>query len=390
MTTERDDLLHLSAEEARVAGSLAEKQLATPQYYPLTFNALVNACNQSNNRDPVVSYDDALVESTVAALREKGVVRLVHPGSGSRVTKYRQVLDEVLGLDQRELALVCVLLLRGPQTLNELRTRTERLADFDGVAAVERDLDRLASERAPALVRKLERQPGQKEARYATTLVDLPERAGASVASAASVAAGAAVAAVAVAPPVVVPSRPRLTPVAKDDLGDEQRELMGNVLAGADNLFGTLVRHPGLFRRWAPFGGKLLAGGKLPARLRELAILRTAYLTRTAYEWGQHVEIARSIGLTDDEIAAAGSPGAARDERWSAVERAVLSACDELCHGGVIGDRTWDALVDGLGGDDAQLIELPMLVGHYRMLAGVIASLGVQPEEGLSPLPPAG
>ena len=375
--------LHLNAEEARVAGSLTEKQLATPQYYPLTFNALVNACNQTNNRDPVVSYDDALVESTVAALREKSVVRLVHPGGGSRVTKYRQVLDELLGLDQRELALVCVLLLRGPQTLNELRTRTERLADFDGVAAVERDLERMANDRQPVLVQKLERQPGQKEPRYATTLADLPESsAGATVVSVAVTAPGAPAA-------VAMPASPRLSPLGKDDLDDAQRELLDQVLPGPDNLFGTLVRHPGLFRRWSPFGGKLLQG-KLPPRLRELAILRTAYLTRTAYEWGHHVELARMIGITDDEIAAVGTPGAARDERWSGVERAVLDACDELCGDGVVGDRTWAALEDGFGGDNAQLVELPMLVGHYRMLGGVIASLGVQPEDGLAPLPPAG
>ena len=365
-------MTHLSAEEARVAGSLAEKQLATPQYYPLTFNALVNACNQTNNRDPVVAYDDELVEATIAALREKGVMRLVHPGGGSRVTKYRQVLDELLGLDQRELALVCVLLLRGPQTLNELRTRTERLANFDDAAAIERDLERLATERQPPLVQKLERQPGQKEPRYATTLVDLPDGTATPTATA------------------TAPARPRLTPLGKDDLDDTQRELLGQVPADAENLFGTLVRHPGLFRRWAPFGGKLLQGGKLPHRLRELAILRTAYLSRIAYEWGHHVEIARGAGVSDDEIAVVGTPRGSRAEQWSAVERAVLQACDELCRDGVIGERTWSALVDGLGGDDAQLVELPMLVGHYRMLGGVIASLGVQPEDGLAPLPPAG
>lgn len=380
MTTDTTGTLHLSAEEARVAGSLAEKQLATPQYYPLTLNALVNACNQTNNRDPVVSYDESLVQATIAALREKGVVRLVHPGGGSRVTKYRQVLDELLGLDQRELALVCVLLLRGPQTLNELRTRTERLADFDGVEAVERDLERLASERDPALVQKLERQPGQKEARYATTLVDSPAAGVAAVGGAAGAAAVA----------VAAPTRPRIAPLAKDELDDQQRELLEAMAVGAEHLFGTLVRHPGLFRRWAPFGGKLLAGGKLPARLRELAILRTAYLTRTAYEWGHHVEIGRGAGLTDDEIGAVGTPRAARDDRWSPVERAVLAACDELCRDGVIGEGTWSALADGVGGDEAQLIEVPMLVGHYRMLAGVIASLGIQPEDGLAPLPADG
>ncbi|MBW3613804.1 MAG: YceH family protein [Actinobacteria bacterium] len=160
----------LNPEEARVVGSLAEKQLTTPQYYPLTLNALVNACNQSNNREPVVSYSPATVEQTLSALRAKGLARVLHAGGGNRTAKYRHVLDEVLGLDRRELALVTVLMLRGPQTLAELRTRTQRMADFDDAGAVERDLARLA-EREEPLVVLLDRQPGHKEPRYATTLV---------------------------------------------------------------------------------------------------------------------------------------------------------------------------------------------------------------------------
>jgi uncharacterized protein YceH (UPF0502 family)/alkylhydroperoxidase family enzyme len=376
--------LHLTAEEARVAGSLAEKQLATPQYYPLTLNALVNACNQTNNRDPIVSYDEPTVAAALDALREKGVARLVHPGGGSRVTKYRHVLDERLGLDARELALVCVLLLRGPQTLNELRTRTERLADFDGASAVERDLERLADERQPPLVQKLERQPGQKEARYASTLVDLP----AATARAATAMPRSRSTSFVARP--ALPSVPRLHPLAKDDLDDDQRELLGQAGVDADHLFRTLVRHPGLFRRWLPFGGKLLAGGKLPARVRELLILRTAHLTGAAYEWGHHVEIGRGAGLTDDEVRAVAdaAPGAAHD--WSVAERAALDACDELCRDGMIGDGTWAALVAAFDGDERQLVEVPMLVGHYRMLAGVVASLGIQPEDGLAPLLPPG
>ena len=167
----------LTAEEARVIGSLIEKQLTTPQYYPLTLNALVTACNQSNNRTPVVSYGEATVEGALASLREKGLARLVHPGGGSRVTKYRHVVDEALGLDRRELALVCVLLLRGPQTVNELRTRTERMADFDA-GDLEHDVERLVT-REPPLASNLGRRPGQREERYATTLTPLPDEGGA-------------------------------------------------------------------------------------------------------------------------------------------------------------------------------------------------------------------
>jgi uncharacterized protein len=154
----------LTPEEARVLGSLIEKQLTTPQYYPLTLNALVAACNQSNNRNPVVSYEPATVEEALRSLKEKGLVRVVHQ-PGQRAPKHRHVADERLGLDTAELALLDVLLLRGPQTPGELRSRTERMHAFDSLEALEHDLERL-SEREPPLVRRLERQPGQKEARY--------------------------------------------------------------------------------------------------------------------------------------------------------------------------------------------------------------------------------
>lgn len=160
--------MDLTPEEQRVAGALAEKQLATPQYYPLTLNALVSACNQSSNRDPVVSYDDATVERALASLRERGVLRVVH-SVHNRATKYRQVLDEVFQLEPGELALLAVLLLRGAQTPGELRARTERMAEFASTAEVEAVLDALA-QRDPPLVTRLERRPGQKEARYAHVL----------------------------------------------------------------------------------------------------------------------------------------------------------------------------------------------------------------------------
>ncbi|HVM10537.1 MAG TPA: DUF480 domain-containing protein [Acidimicrobiales bacterium] len=373
----------LSAEEARVVGALAEKQLATPQYYPLTLNALVNACNQSNNRDPIVTYDEGIVEAALGSLREKGFARVVHPGSGSRVTKYRQVLDEALGLDDRELALLCVMLLRGPQTLNELRSRTERLASFDGVDAIEHDLDRLSTREDPLVVR-IERQPGQREERYATTLaaVATPGRADAGRPSGgAPTSAGGRGA----HRPQLLPS-PRLAPLRADDadVTDDQRDLLRATGVDANNLFGTLARHPGLFRRWLPFGGKLLQGGKLSGRLRELAILRTAHLVGAAYEWGHHVEIGRAAGLTDDEIArVAQGPSAG----WDGVDALVLQACDDIHERGLISDETWNGLSTEL--DEVRLVELPMLIGHYRMLSVVIASLGVQPEPGIPPLPPA-
>ena len=165
-------MIELTAEEARVVGCLIEKAVTTPQYYPLTLNALVTACNQSSNRNPVVSYDDATVQDALASLREKGLTRIVYSTS-NRATKYRHVLDEQLGLEEQELAILDVLMLRGPQTVGELRTRTERLAEFANLGEVESSLDRLAAREEPFVVR-LDRQPGQKEARYAHLLSGEP------------------------------------------------------------------------------------------------------------------------------------------------------------------------------------------------------------------------
>jgi uncharacterized protein YceH (UPF0502 family) len=162
--------MHLAAEQGRVIGSLIEKQLTTPQQYPLSLNALVLACNQVSNRDPVVSYDERLVDDTLVSLKDAGLVRFVHPSHGRSVTRYRQVLDERLGLDDQELALVGVLLLRGAQTAGELRSRSERMAEFDGVGAVERDLARLSALPEP-LVARLARRPGQKEDRWTQLLM---------------------------------------------------------------------------------------------------------------------------------------------------------------------------------------------------------------------------
>jgi uncharacterized protein len=165
--------MELNAVEARIIGSLAEKQLTTPQQYPLSLNALVLACNQSSNRDPVVAYDDGTVEVALSSLKESGLVRFVHPSHGRSVIRYRQVVDERFGLDDRGLSVVSVLLLRGPQTVGELRARTERLADFESLASVEGELERLSNGPEP-LVSRLTRQPGQKEERWVQLVTGEP------------------------------------------------------------------------------------------------------------------------------------------------------------------------------------------------------------------------
>jgi uncharacterized protein YceH (UPF0502 family) len=166
-------MMELDAVEARVIGSLAEKQLTTPQQYPLTLNALVLACNQSSNREPVVAYDEGMVEIALSSLKDAGLLRFVHPSHGRSVTRYRQVIDERLSLSSRGLALLAVLLLRGPQTLGELRTRTERMADFADLGDVEAELA-LLGELADPLVRRLPRQSGHKEERLAQLLTGEP------------------------------------------------------------------------------------------------------------------------------------------------------------------------------------------------------------------------
>ena len=154
--------------EARIVGSLVEKQLTTPEYYPLTLNALVNACNQKSNRDPVVSYDETTVTYALEVLRDRNLVYVFY-GSTSRVPKYKHMLPTVYELEPPEVAVIAVMLLRGPQTLGELRTRTERLYEFSGLGEVQETLDGL-SRRDEPLVAKLERLPGQKEARFAHLL----------------------------------------------------------------------------------------------------------------------------------------------------------------------------------------------------------------------------
>ncbi len=163
--------MRLSPEEARVIGSLIEKQMTTPDQYPLSLNALLLACNQSSNRDPVVSFDENTVEHALAALKMAGLVRLVHPSHGRSVTRYQQLLGEQLGIGERQAALVAVLLLRGPQTGGELRSRSARMCDFDDIAEVDVELEGL-SRRPEPVVARLPRRPGQKEERWAQLLTD--------------------------------------------------------------------------------------------------------------------------------------------------------------------------------------------------------------------------
>ena len=158
----------LSAEEARVLGVLIEKATTTPEYYPLTLNAVVMACNQKNNRHPLTAYDEATAVRAIDDLREKRLVAMV-TGAGARVPKYRHLAAEQIGLDERDIAVMAELLLRGPQTVGELKNRAERMAplgDWDSVQAI---LDGLATRSAPLVIR-LPRQPGMKDCRYAHLL----------------------------------------------------------------------------------------------------------------------------------------------------------------------------------------------------------------------------
>lgn len=162
----------LSPAELRVVGSLVEKEITTPEYYPLTLNALVNACNQKSNRDPVMNLTDKEVENIIEDLRES---RLVWQMSlaGSRVPKYEHNLRSLFQFSDQEIALLCVLMLRGPQTVGELRTRTERMARFSSTEEVESVLKGLAEKETP-LVLELSRKPGQKESRFVQLFSEPP------------------------------------------------------------------------------------------------------------------------------------------------------------------------------------------------------------------------
>jgi uncharacterized protein len=154
----------LNEVEARVLGALMEKEITTPDYYPLSLNALVNACNQKSNRDPATNLDDDAVRSALRALHDNSLARSVS-AADSRVTKYEHRLQEAFNFDRREAAIFCELLLRGPQTPGELRSRAERMHHFDDLSEVQSALQRLMN-REPPLVKVLARQPGTKESRY--------------------------------------------------------------------------------------------------------------------------------------------------------------------------------------------------------------------------------
>lgn len=162
--------MQLTDRELRVLGCLIEKEMTTPDYYPMSLNSLVMACNQKLNRDPVVDYSEVEVLSAVDRLRELGLARTVH-GKGDRVLKYKHVTGETLEVSDRQSALLAVLALRGPQTLGELRTRTGRYVEFADLSEVEAELDGLAMAEEPR-VERLERKPGEKESRYRHLLGD--------------------------------------------------------------------------------------------------------------------------------------------------------------------------------------------------------------------------
>jgi 4-carboxymuconolactone decarboxylase len=184
---------------------------------------------------------------------------------------------------------------------------------------------------------------------------------------------------------VLAMTEPRIAPIDASDAPHDLAEFLSSDL-GSLNIFRTMANHPGLFRRYLPFGGKLLNGGSIEARQRELLILRTGWNAGSEYEWGQHVRIGEQAGLTEAEIArVAAGPTA---DGWSATDATLLTACDELCADHVISDATWAALTEIL--DTRQLVELTLLVGHYVMIAGMLNSLRVQREPGVVGFPAPG
>lgn len=164
----------LNSVEVRVLGALIEKEITTPEYYPLTLNSLTTACNQKSNRDPVVSLEEKAVVRALESLRDKGLARQVS-GVDMRVPKHYHLFDEKMGLTRPQVAALCVLMLRGPQTVGEIRGRGGRLYEFAGLEEVECVLVELAERTEGALVVQLARQPGRKESRYAHVLMGKPE-----------------------------------------------------------------------------------------------------------------------------------------------------------------------------------------------------------------------
>lgn len=181
----------------------------------------------------------------------------------------------------------------------------------------------------------------------------------------------------------------RIAPLPPEERDERTAELLSGLrVPGAEgrdlNIFATLARHPKLLKRWSAFGGVLLYAGALPARERELLILRTAWNCGSDYEWGQHVPIGIDAALTPDEVAAIAASGP-DDAGWSDGDRTLLRAADELHDGARISDETWAALAERW--DEAQLIEVCMVVGQYHLVGFTLNSLGVQREEGVEGFP---
>jgi uncharacterized protein YceH (UPF0502 family) len=232
------------AVEIRVLGCLIEKQRTTPDAYPLSLNALRLACNQSTNRNPVVDYDEAVIRDALQHSYRRGWTRLTS-GHGSRAAKYRHLLDEALGLASDELAVLAVLMLRGPQTPGELKQRTERLHPFDALAAVDATLQQLIGR---GHVAQLQRQPGQKEERYVQLLggddADADVRAAPPAAQRAPTPAFAAsapqpAASSAVAAPAPLPAPAALPPAAEARISQLEREV-AELRAELSSLRGEL------------------------------------------------------------------------------------------------------------------------------------------------------
>lgn len=176
---------------------------------------------------------------------------------------------------------------------------------------------------------------------------------------------------------------PRMAPLPVDERDERTAELLQGLMGGGDmNIFTTLARHPKLLKRWAAFGGTLLAGGELPAREREILVLRTGANCRSEYEWGQHVRIGKDAGLTDDEIRRIFDGPAAG---WDEDDRVLIVAADELHTDARLSDPTWAALAKRY--NDKQLIELLMIVGQYHLVSFTLNSLGVEREPGVEGFP---
>jgi alkylhydroperoxidase family enzyme len=177
------------------------------------------------------------------------------------------------------------------------------------------------------------------------------------------------------------PTTARIRPLPPEDRDPESKALIDSIgSSSTDNTFNTLARHPSLLRAWMPFAAGILVEGQLPARVRELAILRTGWNCRSEYEFGQHAVLARKVGVSDEDIVRVQSgPNA---EGWTELESAMLRAADELHADACITDETWATLAEHL--DDRQLIEVPVLVGQYHLVAYMLNSLGIELEPGLA------